>query len=122
MVVADNRPQDRKPYVFFDLGETIVNLRDTIGVIASFIGTSYPSIARRSADCAKSWFIGLGSSVPRDPVEKFETQYDVGRRVLVRILRVNGVCADEAHTGRVLRTAWDSWQERARLCEGVAKE
>jgi len=29
-----------KPYVFFDLGETIVNLRDTIGVIASFIGAT----------------------------------------------------------------------------------
>jgi len=120
--VTDATARPRKPHVFFDLGETIVNLRDTIGVIASFIGTSYPSIARRSADCAKSWFIGLGSSVPRDPVAKFETQYDVGRRVLVRILRENGVSADEADAGRLLRTAWDSWQERARLCEGVTKE
>jgi len=120
--VTDVTTRPRKPHVFFDLGETIVNLRDTIGVIASFIGTSYPSIARRATDCAKSWFIGLGSSVPRDPVAKFETQSDVGRRVLVRILRENGVSADEADAGRLLRTAWDSWQDRARLCEGVTKE
>src|SRR2546428_7950814 len=120
--MTDVTTRPRKPHVFFDLGETIVNLRDTIGVIGSFIGTSYPSIGRRATDCAKSWFIGLGSSVPRDPVAKFETQYDVGRRVLARILRENGVSADEADAGRLLRTAWDSWQERARLCEGVTKE
>ena len=122
MVVADNRPQDRKPYVFFDLGETIVNLRDTIGVIASFIGTSYPSIAMRATDCAKSWFVGLGSSVPRDPGAKFETQYEVGKKVLMRVLRANGVPGDESDAGRLLRTAWDRWQEQARLCEGVTKE
>src|SRR2546428_13764767 len=102
--MTDVTTRPRKPHVFFDLGETIVNLRDTIGVIASFIGTSYPSIARRAADCAKSWFIGLGSSVPRDPVAKFETQYDVGRRVLARSLREYGVSPGEAQTGAVRRT------------------
>jgi len=120
--VASERPRDRKPYVFFDLGETIVNLRDTIGVIASFIGTSYPSIAMRATDCAKSWFVGLGSSVPRDPGAKFETQYEVGKKVLMRVLRANGVPGDESDAGRLLRTAWDRWQEQARLCEGVTKE
>ncbi len=111
-----------KPYVFFDLGETIVNLRDTIGVIAATVRTSYPSIAGRATDCAKSWFIGLASAVPRNPAAKFETQYEVGTRILVRVLRENGVSADETEAGRLLRAAWDRWQERARLCEGVTKE
>src|SRR5438309_7381782 len=76
----------------------------------------------RATDCAKSWFVGLGSSVPRDPGAKFETQYEVGKKVLMRVLRANGVPGDEADAGRLLRTAWNSWQERARLCEGVTKE
>src|SRR5437667_6638135 len=121
MVVADNRPQGRKPYVFFDLGETIVNLRDTIGVIASFIGTSYPSIAMRATDCAKSWFVGLASSVPRDPGAKFETQYEVGKKVLMRVLRANGVPGDESDAGRLLRSAWDRCRGQARVSEGVRK-
>ncbi|TLZ71664.1 MAG: HAD family hydrolase [Methanobacteriota archaeon] len=120
--VARPTAQLSKPYIFFDLGETIVNLRDTIGVIASFIGTSYPSLARRATDLAKSWFVGLASSVPRDPDAKFESQYDVGRRVLARVLRESGESADDAEAGRLLRAAWDRWQEGARLCEGVTKE
>jgi len=122
IAVAEGTLQRRKPHVFFDLGETIVNLRDTVGVIASFIGATYPSIARRAPDCAKSWFIGLASSVPRDPTLKFETQYEVGRKVLVRVLRENGEAADEAQAGALLRSAWDNWQAKARLCEGVTKE
>jgi HAD superfamily hydrolase (TIGR01509 family) len=120
--VADERPHIGKPYVFFDLGETIVNLRDTIGVIASTVGASYPTIAGRATECAKSWFIGLASAVPRDPTAKFETQYDVGRRVLARVLRENGASVGETEAGRLLRTAWDRWQEEARLCEGVTKD
>lgn len=107
--------------MFFDLGETIVNLRDTISVIASSIGASYPSISARATDCAKSWFVGLASEVPRDPAAKFETQYEVGRKVLLRVLRENGVSADPLAAGRLLRASWDRWQEGARLCEGVTK-
>ena len=120
--MAYERLQVGKPCVFFDLGETIVNLQDTIGVIAAAVGTSYPSIAGRATDCAKSWFIGLASAVPRDPTAKFETQYDVGRRILARVLRENGVSADETEAGQLLRAAWDRWQEGARLCEGVTKQ
>jgi 2-haloalkanoic acid dehalogenase type II len=108
--------------VFFDLGETIVNLRDTIGVIASGIAASYPSIAGRAKECSKAWFFGLASEVPRDSTTEFETQYEVGRRILARVLRDNGVDAKETEAGRVLRTAWDRWQDQARLCEGVTKE
>lgn len=120
--MAHEKSRVRKPYVFFDLGETIVNLRDTIGVIASMIGTSFPSIAGRATDCAKAWFIGLASAVPRDPEAKFETQYEVGWKVLAHVLRQNGVSADEAEAGPLLRAAWNRWQEQARLCEGVTKE
>jgi 2-haloalkanoic acid dehalogenase type II len=120
-VVPEER-QIGKPHVFFDLGETIVNLRDTIGVIASEVAASFPSIAGRAQDCAKSWFLGLASEVPRGSTAKFETQYDVGSRILARVLRDNGVDANETEAGRVLRAAWDRWQDRARLCEGVTKE
>jgi 2-haloalkanoic acid dehalogenase type II len=120
-VVRKERPIG-KPHVFFDLGETIVNLRDTIGVIASEVAASFPSVAGRAKDCAKSWFIGLASEVPRDPAAKFETQYEVGRRILARVLKDNGVNVSEPEAGRVLRRAWDRWQDQARLCEGVTKE
>jgi 2-haloalkanoic acid dehalogenase type II len=119
---SNNEPPREKPHVFFDLGETIVNLRDTIGVIASVLGTTYPSIALRATDCAKSWFIGLAAAVPRDPSSKFENQYEVGRKILGRVLRDNGVSVKDTDAGELLRTAWDRWQERARLCEGVTKE
>ena len=111
-----------RPHVFFDLGETIVNLRDTISVIASGIAVAHPSIAERAKDCAKSWFLGLASEVPRDSKAKFETQYEVGSRILARVLRNTGVDTNEAEAGRVLRAAWNQWQDRARLCEGVTKE
>jgi 2-haloalkanoic acid dehalogenase type II len=119
-VVRKDR-QIGRPYLYFDLGETIVNLRDTIGVIASEVAASYPSIAGRAKDCAKSWFLGLASEVPRNSTAKFETQYEVGSRILARVLRDNGLEVNEREAGRLLRTAWNRWQDRARLCEGVTK-
>jgi 2-haloalkanoic acid dehalogenase type II len=115
-------PAAAKPYVFFDLGETIINLRDTIGVLAALIQASYPTIVPRGQEIAKAWFLGLASAVPRAPTAQFESQYDVGRRILSGLFRENGLVVDDLIAGRMLRDAWGRWQDGARLCEGVTKE
>ncbi len=110
------------PYVFFDLGETIVNLRDTIGVLASVVANAFPAIGSHTADLSKSWFVGVARSVPRDPNTRFESQYAVGTKILARLLREAGMSIDDLAAGQILRTAWDRWQQEARLCEGVTHE
>lgn len=120
--MGDSESRFGKPFVFFDLGETIINLRDTVGVLASLVDTSYPAVSTRPIDLAKAWFLGLATAVPRDPHVPFESQYDIGRKVLARLLRQGGLSVGEDEAGRILRTAWDRWQERARLCEGVTKD
>ena len=111
-----------RPYVFFDLGETIVNLGDTVPVLASILAYRFPSITLDAAGTAKHWFIELAEGVPRDPGASFETQYEVGRRILAGLLRERGLRVHPNQAGDLLREAWGTWQQKARLCEGVTKE
>ncbi len=112
----------RKPFVFFDLGETIINITDTIAVLSAFIRDGCPELVPAAVDVAGLWFIELARSVPRDESMPFKTQYQVGTEVLHRLLLTRGVEIDERSAGRILRRAWDEWQSRARLCDGVTKE
>src|SRR6266511_337543 len=111
-----------KPFVFFDLGDTIVDLADTIEVLARLISERYPIMAPDSHDLAKRWFVGLAQTVPRVESEPFEMQRDIGSRVLARSLATCGVTTDTPSARRLLRRAWDEWQENAKLCPGVTKE
>lgn len=111
-----------QPFVFFDLGETIVDLKDTIRVLARLVANEYPTGALWAPGLAKDWFLELSHSLPRKDTEPFETQELVGTRVLTRLLRAREVPAEPADAGRLLRRAWDEWQDHARLCEGVTKE
>ena len=104
------------------MGETIVNLTDTIRVLGDLVAASHPDAADRALLLAKEWFIELARSVPRKETQPFETQEQVGTRVLARILNAGGLPTDDTNAGRLLRHAWDKWQSQARLCEGVTKE
>ena len=110
------------PFVFFDLGETIINLRDTIKVLARRIAVHYPRLLAVSPEIATSWFVDFARSVPRDETAPFRTQYAIGAAVLHRHLLARGVAIDERMAGAILQEAWDEWQTVARLCEGVTKE
>ena len=120
--ITETPKPSEKPFVFFDLGETIVDLKDTIRVLARLVADQYPTGALWASDLAKSWFLELARSLPRKETEPFETQEQVGTRVLTRLLRHRGIPAEAVEAGHLLRSAWDEWQAHARLCEGVTKE
>jgi 2-haloalkanoic acid dehalogenase type II len=104
------------------LGETIVNLTDTIRVLAELVASNHPSAARVAPLAAKEWFMELAQSVPREESQPFETQEQVGTRVLTRVLRARGISIDTAGASLLLRDAWNRWQDQARFCEGVTNE
>jgi 2-haloacid dehalogenase len=120
--ITETRTPSEKPFVFFDLGETIVDLKDTIRVLARLVAGHYPTAALWASELAKDWFLELAQSLPRKENEPFETQEQVGTRVLTRLLQARGVSSEATEAGRLLRRAWDEWQSHARLCEGVTKE
>src|SRR5712692_2700674 len=120
--ITETPTPSEKPFVFFDLGETIVDLKDTIRVLARLVADYYPTGALWASDLAKSWFVELARSLPRKETEPFETQEQVGTRVLTHLLRDRGIPAEPVEAKRLLRRAWGEWQAHARLCEGVTKE
>ncbi len=112
----------RKPFAFFDLGETIVDLMDTIQVLARSVTREHLIAPEGALRLATEWFIKVADSIPRTESQPFETMRDMGSRVLADLLVARGVSIAGSAASRLLRRTWDEWQEQARLCEGVTKE
>src|SRR3989442_1485023 len=101
--------------------KTIVDLKDTIRVLARLVADHYPTGALWASGLAKSWFVELARSLPRKETEPFETQEQVGTRVLTHLLRDRGIPAEPVEARRLLRRAWDEWQAPATAREGATK-
>ncbi len=114
--------ESRKPFAFFDLGETIVDLTDTIQVLARSVTRKHHIAPEGAVSLATEWFIKVADSIPRAESQQFETMRELGSRVLADLLGARGVSVDGSAASRLLRGAWDEWQMQARLCEGVTKE
>jgi len=112
----------RKPFAFFDLGETIVDLTDTIQVLARSVTREHLIAPEGALRLAREWFIKVADSIPRAESQPFETMRELGSRVLADLLAARGVSVEGSAAGLLLRRTWDEWQEQARLCEGVTKE
>src|SRR6266571_3062067 len=104
--------ESRKPFAFFDLGETIVNLTDTIQVLARLVGREYRIAPEEALPLATNWFVKVADSIPRTESQPFETMRGLGSRILVDLLVTTGVSVDGSAAGGVLRRTWDEWQEQ----------
>jgi len=107
-------------FVFFDLGETLVDLGSLVACLGRRLRTEYRAIAAGADDTALLWIRRTSESLPRGEGIAFAREIDVAASVLQDVLgaRSVGVTVDQAE--QILRRSWDDFEQRVKLCPGVS--
>ncbi len=111
-----------KPFVLFDLGETLVDLKELLASLASNLAARYPALRPDVADIVRRWIVDASRAMPRDPGQRFVAEFEVASRVMAQVLRQRGIRVDDAAAGTILREGWDDFETRVRFVGGVTEE
>jgi 2-haloacid dehalogenase len=111
----------RTIFVFFDLGETLVDLKALVRCIAQRIGAEYPGIAGAADETARSWITRTSNSLPRQEKAAFVREIDVAAAVLRDLLVAKGISISGKKAETTLRRAWDDFEEQVEFCPGVSR-
>ncbi len=57
---------DRRIFALFDLGETLVDLKDLVACIGRRLRTEYPRIGGVADETARAWIRRTSESLPRE--------------------------------------------------------
>lgn len=111
----------RAVFVFFDLGETLVDLTALVACLAQRLRAEYPRLAGVADGTAGVWIRRTSDALPREEGAPFVREIDVAAAVLRELLAEKGIPIDAEGAEGILRRAWNDFEGRVRLCPGVSK-
>jgi 2-haloalkanoic acid dehalogenase type II len=115
------RSEDSKPFVLFDLGQTIVDLRGLVHALSSTLAREYPALSSESDDLAKEWMRRSAATLPRRETDSFVPEFAVVTAVLVELLDDQAIALSPEGARALLRRAWDQFETTANFCPGVSR-
>jgi 2-haloalkanoic acid dehalogenase type II len=110
----------RTTFVFFDLGETLVDLTALVVCIAQHLRLDYPQLSGTADEIARAWIRRTSDSLPRTEGTPFVREIDVAATVLFQMVVAKGIPVTAQRAKEILRGAWDDFEQRVRLCAGVS--
>jgi 2-haloalkanoic acid dehalogenase type II len=122
---ADRSPRARqsgKPFVLFDLGETLVDLKELLVSLATNLATRYPNLQTDVGDIVRGWIVEGSRAMPRAPRQPFVAEFEVASGVMAQLLRERGIPLTDAEAGTILRESWDDFETRVRFVGGVTED
>ncbi len=111
---------DRRIFALFDLGETLVDLKDLVACIGRRLRTEYPRIGGVADETARAWIRRTSESLPREEGAPFVREIDVAVAVLRGLLLASGIRITAERMEQFLRRAWDDFEDQVRFCPGVS--
>jgi HAD superfamily hydrolase (TIGR01509 family) len=111
-----------KPFVFFDLGETLVDLRELLVSLAADLAKKYPGLRGEAKEVVQQWIVKGARAMPRGLQQAFVPEFEVASRVMAELLRERGIRIATADAGTILREGWDDFETRVRFIRGVSEE
>ncbi len=78
-------------YIFFDLGETLIELQVLVVSLTEVLRGRVPDLRREAKDLAREWAIRAASRLPKSQGPDFDTEHRIGSVVLQELLKANGV-------------------------------
>lgn len=107
-------------FVFFDLGQTLVDLEGLVACIAKRLASQFPRIAGQAAELSAQWIRRASSSLPRRKEEAFVREIDVAAQVMSTLVTDSGIPLSPDGAEELLRKAWDDFEEIVHFCPGVS--
>jgi 2-haloalkanoic acid dehalogenase type II len=104
-----------KPYLFFDLGETLVELDSLILSLAEILKAAFPGVTRPANEIAREWAFQAASRLPSAQGPNFATEHSIGAGVLQGLLRAAGADVPLKEAAELLIKTRDRFIERVRL-------
>lgn len=111
-----------KPFVLFDLGETLVDLKELLVSLATNLANRYPNLQADVGDVVRRWIVEGSRAMPRAPGQPFVAELEVASRVMAQLLGERGVHLSDAEAGTILREGWDDFETRVRFVGGVTED
>lgn len=106
-----------RPFVFFDLGGTLVDLR---GIVTSMASSLQSVHARGPVPLAFLWATRTAERLPEATGPKFRSEREIATEVLGDLLRERGRTNVMEESTRLVREAWAGYVERCVLQEDVS--
>ena len=110
-----------KPFVLFDLGETLVDLKELLVSLATNLANRYPNLRADIEDIVRRWIVEGSRAMPRAPGQPFVAEFEVASGVMAKLLRERGIRLTEGEAGTILREGWDDFETRVRFVGGVTE-
>src|SRR5947207_1450178 len=111
-----------KPFVLFDLGETLVDLKELLVSLAANLASKYPALRPELSAIVRQWISDASRAMPRSPGQAFVREFEVASSVMGKLLRDRGIRLSDKEAGFILREGWDDFETRVRFVSGVSEE
>ena len=106
-----------RPFVFFDLGGTLVDLR---GIVTSMASRLQAIHVRGPIPLALLWATKTAASLPTATGPKFRSEREIATEVLAELLDDRNRGKALAEATRLVREAWDGYVQRCALHPDVS--
>src|SRR5204862_5584220 len=111
-----------KPFVLFDLGETLVDLKELLVSLAANLASKYPALGPELPTIVRQWISDASRAMPRSPGQVFVPEFEVASSVMAKLLRDRGIRLSDKEAGFILREGWEDFETRVRFVSGVSEE
>ncbi len=106
-----------RPFVFFDLGGTLVDLR---GIVASMAARLRAARVRAPVPLALLWAVGTAGRLPNSEGPRFRPEREIAAEVLSELLEKRGRANTRDESIRLVREAWDGYVRSCALESDVS--
>src|SRR5438046_5364869 len=111
-----------KPFVLFDLGETLVDLKELLGSLAANLASKYPALGPELPTIVRQWISDASRAMPRSPGQVFVPVLEVASSVMEKLLRDRGILMSDKVAGLILREGWEDIETRCRFVFVVSED
>jgi len=109
-------------YIFFDLGETLIELQGLVVSLTEVLRGRVPDLRREAKDLAREWAIRAASRLPKSQGPDFDTEHHIGSVVLQELLKADGVSVRLKDAVGMIENTMELSVDRVRLYPDVDTE
>jgi len=112
----------RPTHVFFDFGDTLVDLRPLAPAMSNTIRLRMPELGKFAEEIGWAWVASTGEETRKAQGADYRTGLDIAARAFQRAVMKVGVHIGQAASVECVREAWREYLEKAELHEDANLE